>query len=751
MEKLVFSVDSALLSELGEKLVESVHIALLELVKNAYDADATFAKVKVLHHKNAQYKIIVEDDGEGMTLNDVKRYWMRIATTNKALNRTSEKYGRTKSGSKGIGRFSCRRLGKNLALMTTALLENGQYETTCFKVDWSIYRPGTDIAEITCDSVTTHSAKGTTGTQIEIIGAQSGWGKIGWGVLKRRLMLLIINRGSRSKLPNIEDDPGFSISLEAPDFEEEGITNPREQLMNSGWGRLTLTVNEAGQVHWNLIAKDIGKKNITMGSLYPELAGTTADIAILPQVKDQFRNPNLIGITSLQDALDEWGGVFIRADGVRVFPFGDKGNDWLHIDLDRGRRLGKSSHKDITRLAESLIDVEKGREILNLLSAKNHVGEVQVESPINLFEMKASREGFVGHEPIEILREITRFGIDWATVYRDYYLRRNVRESYRKARDEFRDIIKDNKEKYEDPHISATKYLDMQIRELADTLPEEKSVQLLNETTKAIKLILETEKTRSSELQHLRLVAATSSLFLVFQHEVKSLLSALGLFEMNLQNIDRRIKDPAAKKSIREMIDSFATTKSNFDNLLSMTSLLSTNERQDTPKKLDIAVRAKKAVECFRLISSQYDININLSDIERALKVGPMLEAELFSIFLNALSNAIKSVIAAGTKNIKIEAHQTKTGLVKINIMDSGLGVDSSDDDLFLPFIADPHGILYSTLQTNLNPEDRHIVGSGSGLGLSIIRDIAVSHGGNAKFTTPQNDKWTCNLEVTLK
>src|SRR5215218_11340332 len=128
MEELTFTVDSALLSELGEKLVETPHIALVELVKNAYDADASEVKVKIIPDLPNGPQVHVIDNGSGMTFQDVENYWMRIATTHKKQQDVSPRYGRPRTGSKGIGRFSCRRLGERLKLITTAAIKNGRFE-----------------------------------------------------------------------------------------------------------------------------------------------------------------------------------------------------------------------------------------------------------------------------------------------------------------------------------------------------------------------------------------------------------------------------------------------------------------------------------------------------------------------------------------------------------------------------------------------------------------------------------------------
>ena len=76
MGTMTFDVDSALLSELGERLVGSVHVAILELIKNAYDADATEVTISA-ERVSTGIVTMIEDDGVGMTFEQVKNYWMK--------------------------------------------------------------------------------------------------------------------------------------------------------------------------------------------------------------------------------------------------------------------------------------------------------------------------------------------------------------------------------------------------------------------------------------------------------------------------------------------------------------------------------------------------------------------------------------------------------------------------------------------------------------------------------------------------
>ena len=103
MPTLTFTVDSALLRELGECLIGRHHVALAELVKNSYDADANAV---LINFDPEDDTIEVIDDGHGMTYEEFKKFWMRIGTPHKSANPLSRKLGRPLTGSKGVGRLS---------------------------------------------------------------------------------------------------------------------------------------------------------------------------------------------------------------------------------------------------------------------------------------------------------------------------------------------------------------------------------------------------------------------------------------------------------------------------------------------------------------------------------------------------------------------------------------------------------------------------------------------------------------------
>src|SRR4051794_11995507 len=98
---LSFTVDAALLRELGERLVGRRHIALAEMIKNSYDADATVVVLTI-----SDSEIVVLDNGSGMTLAEFESFWMRIGSPHKERQALSQRYRRPVTGSKGVGRLS---------------------------------------------------------------------------------------------------------------------------------------------------------------------------------------------------------------------------------------------------------------------------------------------------------------------------------------------------------------------------------------------------------------------------------------------------------------------------------------------------------------------------------------------------------------------------------------------------------------------------------------------------------------------
>lgn len=747
-ERLRFTVDSALLRQLGEKLVETVHLALAELIKNAYDADASMALVRFTQDEKGNNEIHIIDDGVGMNFQEVKKYWMRIATSNKSKHSISRKYGRPKTGANGIGRFCCRRLGSRLKLIAIGIgegkFEGGtpEFQKTEVEFPWESFEPGTDVTEIECPGEQSIVTGGQTGTTL-IIGDLTGqWNLKGYNWLKRQLAVLAANRGTRRE--GYEEDPGFNIMLEAPDL-EGGVRDLRDDLINAGWATLSAHINNKNQTVCELDALGIGRKTMISTQTFPNLKDVKLKLGILVDSRKQMRDTGVLSKGTLKDILPQWGGVQVRYQGFRVYPYGD--DDWLKIDRDRGLRR-RIPVEELYTFAQSLQGINPERVLLNMLSMRNYVGNVEIGPLAKGFDMKTNREGFLASPAVEELRSFVRFAIEWSTIYRDYYIRAKAAEEAEAAREYLEEVMEQKIEEGKEVE-SAVNYIQVEVDNIASLLPKEKGETFKKSVNTAIQVILKNEESNKEELAHLRLIASTSTLLLIFSHEVKTLLGMLETSKNTIQLIEEKLPDQEQNR-LKKIREDFTDLKVRLQELLEMTSLVGMDSKREKPKQLALKERISRAVNMFQLIKNSYDIIIEYDNIPNNIVIKSILEAELYAILLNILSNSIKSVIAAGgTKKIEISAARSG-GKTVINFRDTGVRLDPARyEEVFDPFLADPDGRLYSSLDKMLNPEDKYIVGTGSGLGLSIVKEIVKARNGQISFKRPQK-KWNNELEITL-
>lgn len=141
-DNIRFSVDAGVIDRLGKELVARHETAVSELVKNAYDADALKVRIQFSNVDNTGGTLVIDDDGDGMTRDQLINGFMRISSTSKIHEPVSPIYNRSRAGKKGIGRFSAQRLGEKLTIISQT-----KDSQTAIKivVDWAKYRIDDDI------------------------------------------------------------------------------------------------------------------------------------------------------------------------------------------------------------------------------------------------------------------------------------------------------------------------------------------------------------------------------------------------------------------------------------------------------------------------------------------------------------------------------------------------------------------------------------------------------------------------------
>jgi len=212
-ESLTFRPRARLLQLMGDQLIGSSRLAVFELVKNAYDADASNVRLTFHDLGTAAARIVIRDNGEGMSLDVITNVWLEPGADYRELqkqsNKRSTKFRRLPLGEKGVGRFAVHKLGTRIKLNTK---QRGQpeYEVS---IDWEEYAQHKYMDEATIhieQSEVPHFKDKESGTEIEIAGLRTDWkqGDI------RRLWRNVKSISSPTKAPE-----SFNVELYVPQHE----------------------------------------------------------------------------------------------------------------------------------------------------------------------------------------------------------------------------------------------------------------------------------------------------------------------------------------------------------------------------------------------------------------------------------------------------------------------------------------------------------------------------------------------------
>lgn len=758
-KELRFSVDSLLLSELGERLVSKNYVALAELIKNAYDADATEVKVILRNTttRSLKSKICIIDTGNGMTFKQVKDFWMTIATPNKLRTPFSPRFGRKKTGDKGIGRFACRRLAKNLILESTARIESqNKFEYTTVKFDWEKFEPGKTLTEVPNIYETKIIPEGKVGTTLTLTGLVDLWTQRDFNVLRRQILGLSVAKGIKRK--GFEEDTGFEVVFDAPEF-EMGAYRMAEQVMDAGWGRLRGEISSEGRATLKLDAMNIGHVSFELPDSFARIPGVTYDIGIIWRNKEHCRDSSIFTLGVIDEIFEEYSGVRVYLDGFRVYPYGDPGDDWLDIDKDVARRLTKASDV-FRRVSANLIGVDHNRAMLNHPANRNLVGRIYISnSPNKIFDVKMSREGFVEDEAFDQLKKFIRQGLEWATIYYDHFLYKREQERVQEAARKLAEAVEEFKESPEKEVVakekivpvvnSALNVMEESIKAATSdkVMPDENKKELYQQTKVAKRVVEESLSHMERQIDVLRTIASTGALMLTFVHEARTVVAMLDTHASTLERLVNKLNSEERQEYIK-LAAALRVTRDRFDNQIKLFHGVSRDLTLTERRRVLLKKTLCEVIDCFGGLTERFKIDI-APEIPESLRTGHILESEAYSILINLISNAIKAVIAGYGHRVKVEAYKENEGTI-LRVYDDGIGLSKESRTVVgMPLVADPEGRLYKHLKERIESEDLLIVGEGSGMGLSIVKDIVESYGKELKFIDV-NPPWKTCVEVTL-
>ena len=346
---------------LGDELISSEIVAVIELVKNAYDADATRVLVRFRPPLEPGLGgIDIIDDGHGMTLDTIRGAWLEPATSFRRRSPHSEELSRAVLGEKGIGRFAVSRLADDLELVSRRphepvetrvlfdwrLFDNDEAYLDDIQVAWEQALPvditrGGIVEQLWPELEPPDPERLERGTLLRMDALRTHWGPDKLRALRTGLSRLVspfLFEEHRARAD------AFSIRLEAPPGLEElsGVVEPPEALRNPHYF-LRAHVDESGgyRATMRLRGRDdpveveglvaINDRELTSGPFDVELRVWDRDTESMRALADVSGTD----LRTVRNDLNEAAGVNVYRDGFRVLPYGEPGNDWLQLDARR--------------------------------------------------------------------------------------------------------------------------------------------------------------------------------------------------------------------------------------------------------------------------------------------------------------------------------------------------------------------------------------------------------------------------------
>lgn len=768
-ESLSFTIDSRLLEELGENLVERNHVALAELIKNCYDADATEVNLKFINSRQKQdttSEIRVTDDGVGMTPEEIDKKWMRLATTDKIRNPTTEKFGREKQGQKGIGRFATRRLANRLRLVSTAYDDkNGEYVRTTVKFAWSDFERETDLENIPVPAETERLDEAETGVMLRLLDLRDQWGQRDFNTLRRNVITLSIVQPEQRE--GYEEDPGFEIEFDAPEF-DKGQGTLLEQFHEAGWGCLEGRITEDGEVELSLDAKLIGEQSFSLSKSAEGLEDSDFKISFVPRsTKEHFRDPQTLSLQRAREIMDKQAGIRVYKGGFRVYPYGGSQNDWLNIGEDYSRR-DKPPADEFRNLKNRMkFHQPFERTMLVFPNNRNLVGRVNLDQGVDL-EETASREGFLQSGAFKRLKEIMQLSLQWLTLQYSHYKavkkEQELEEEVSRLEEEVSEDDTTDASAKNDPSNrgSATRsasgsqsssvdqaltVLQTVSENAAESVPDEDRELSDEAVDTATNVIQDSIDRQEREIDFLRSAFSVNQLVFGFSHELRSMINQL---DSSAKHIENSLEDlPSGQRDRFETISGdLRQMRKRFEEQLNLFGIFAQSGDDMEEVRNRVKPVAEDVIDGGRYVAERHQVQVS-NDVPALLGTPRMYESELYSILINLFTNSLKAVIAAdGERKISIDGENTEDGMV-VRVKDSGVGIPAGQEEqFFTPLVSDPSNNLYSELERNIEGGLSEDLGSGTGLGLGIVRDIAKKHGGSAEFVDLED--WETCVEVTL-
>jgi len=718
-----FQTEGRLLQELGERLVAKADVALMELIKNSYDADAALCTVRSEHDR-----LVIEDDGHGMTEQEFLNKWMHIATPDKQQVRRSRQYKRTMTGSKGIGRFAVRFLGRRLRLETIAQI-GGKVDRSLLTVDfdWEQIDQSSELNTVRIPyEVRVAPNNRAIGTTLIITDLRTPSEDVIDRDMRTELLSLVnpyfgLDGGNFGRRRRSKQDPGFNIVL--PGIAGEGQGDLASSVVNSFYARVTINHN-GKKTHFHITHRDgrtLLKKIVSKSSHITN--GFCADIRYFPRRAGMFQNTDVDGHAAWKWIRDH-GGIGVVDHGFRIRPYGFEDDDWLNLSWDSAHSRRNWRSVLMGQLFPIPPEGSQPRNNPMLYLPKMHqlIGAVFVVSsqkpdsrrPTDLTP-SMDREGFVDNEGYQDLHEIVRAGLEML-AYADHREQRRLEEARRKEE---------------------TKRLRSDLRKAAEYiksvpgLSDEDRGKVVSHFTQLSKELSDVEDYYQLAFSKLDIMGLLGVVAGFVTHEMQRMLNG---FEKLIHQLKRAYgNDSTTQGIIAEVQDAHSAVVEQLDFSTAFIGALQDRARESEEVKSRAAIEL--VTHHFRHLADERGIDIAI-DVKNDVTSPPLPRALYTGVILNLYTNALKATMGGeqAQKDAKVVLkawNEPRTHVIEV--ADTGVGIPPEIEKR-----------IWDPLFTTTSSEQYNPLGSGMGLGLALVKKVVSDIKGRIALVDPPPGFTTC-------
>jgi len=693
MPTLNFTVDSQLLQEFGERLVGRPYIALAELVKNGYDADASRVEIEMDIRKN---RIVVKDSGHGMGFKEFKEFWMRIGSRHKERQKFSRNLKRPLTGSKGIGRLAVQYLARELELSTVS--EKDLHKKLRAHIEWEKAVKAGDLTQATVEyELEDSDTEFNQGTEIVLKGLKQKWDAEFVQGLAREIWWL--QPPFRNPIADVADPKkAFKIEFFSPQKSYMRSFNEQMTAILDIWNARLIGKNVNGTVSLSLEYKGAEPINHHY-KINPPCRLKNGDFEIRIYYL-KFRQPYGISVDDAREFYNQYGGVHVYDAGFHLPYYGDPKNDWLEIEITHSHR------RSLSKLLPEELQVPEAMTFLPTLSRIFGVVNVDTARETDL-EILITRDRFRETDAFRNLRDIVRWALDFYA--RTEKLRRIEEESLTK--------------KVERPKIQKIEDV---LDNYRSSIPKETFEDLKKDIGK-VASVIETEAEAAAKQVGLMGPIATAGISaLAYEHEMKAQFLTIDEIVVRIGELATLAEDQKLRTALVELKESLSSWVERARVANALFSYYADPESIKTRRRFPARKVLEEIRENVRPLARRIPIHVDRLDNDLLLPEASL--AEWSAIFQNVLINAFNALLDSERKSVDVSS-KIQGSLREILVQDTGCGVDLKDaEELFKPFVR----------KIKISPERQALGYGGMGLGLTIVRMIAQNVGCEVSFVEPE-------------